>query len=245
MRDPALAAVFDALNWDGRLENPTNQDVIAVVDANMGYNKVNMFVERTLNYEVVMSGDGRAQATLTVQYTNNAPFEPGETGCFQDTIEDYSQGPQYLELADECFWNYVRVYAPDGSDLITSSTHTVPAETQYHGQGWHSAAHTVNEFTGWQTFANYLLVPQQESVSAIFAYTLPETVVQQQGQDTVYRLFINHPAGAQVDTMHIIIHLPTGATVRQTSPEASLNGNTATFDLTVAQDTLFTIHYRR
>lgn len=245
MRDPELAAVFDTLNWDGRLENPANHDVLAVVDANMGYNKVNMFVERTLNYEVAMSDDGRAQATLTVTYTNNAPFEPGETGCYQDTIADYSLGPQYLELADECFWNYVRVYAPDGSDLITSSIHTVPAETQYHGQGWHSAAHTVNEFTGWQTFANYLLVPQQESVSTIFAYTLPESVVQHQGPDSIYKLFINHPAGAQVDTMHITIHLPAGVTVRQTSPEASLNGRAVTFDLTVAQDTLLTIHYRR
>jgi hypothetical protein len=246
MRDPQLAAVFDHLNWDGRLENPANQDVLAVVDSNMGYNKVNLFVTRTLEYEVTLSVDGRAQADLVIHYANNAPFEPGESTCYQDTLADYSLGPQYLELADECFWNYVRVYTPAGSDLITSSTHIVPAETQYHGRGWHSAAQTVNEFNGWNTFANYFLVPQRESVPVVFSYSLPETVVRSSNGESEYRLFINHQAGSAAHTARITIHLPTGTTIWQATPsESNAHGNSITFDLFLTQDMAITVRYKQ
>jgi hypothetical protein len=242
MRDPEVAAVFDALNWDGRLENPTGQDVLAVIDTNMGYNKVNIYVERTLNYEVMLSGN--PQAHLSIHYNNQAPIEPGEAGCYQGTLADYSHAPQYLELADECYWNYVRVYAPGGSQLISSTTHLVPAETQYRGQGWHSAAQNLNEFTGWQTFANFLLVPQQETVSTAFSYTLPTAVVQIEDGVSEYQLFINRQAGTRPETVHITVQLPPGATVLQTNPaSATVAGNTLTFNLSVARDTLITIRY--
>lgn len=251
MRDPEVAAVFDALNWDGRLENPPAQDVFAVIDTNMGYNKVNLFVERSFDYTVRLPGsgslpdDGRAQANLTVHYTNNAPFEPDEIDCFQDTIEDYALGPTYLELADECYWNYVRVYVPDASELISSTTHTVPAETQYNGQGWHSAAQVISEFTGWQTFANYLLVPQQETVAASFTYFLPETAIKSENGERVYRLFLNQQAGAAANATSLKIHLPSSATLLQTLPEAAnVNGNVVTIHLSLVQDTVITIRYQ-
>ncbi len=243
MRDPALATMFDGLNWDGRLENPTGQDFLAVVDANMGYNKVNMHVARALDYAVNLQADGRASAALTIHYTNNAPLEPDETGCYQDTLVDYGSAPAYKDLADECYWNYLRIYVPGGSTLTNSSSHEVPLETlAVARQGWNSQAQTVNEFAGWSTFANFILVPQQETVAVSFAYTLPE-VVQADGREQTYQLTIRPQAGARPQAVQAMITLPPGAQLLSTTPESVHTDNQVTFTLNNDSLTTLTVNY--
>jgi hypothetical protein len=244
MRDPALAAVFDGLNWDGRLENPTGQDFIAVVDTNMGYNKVNMHIERSLDYAVQLQPDGRAIAALTVHYANNAPLEKGETGCYQDTLIDYSSGPAYKELADECYWNYLRVYVPGSSTLTSSSSHEVPLETlAVAHQGWSGAAQTVNEFSGWTTFANFILVPQQQTVNASFNYDLP-VVVKSDGRTHTYQLTIRSQAGSRPQPIQVVVTLPPGAQLLSTVPQnVTSTADQVTFALKTDMPTTLTINY--
>ncbi|MCL4263389.1 MAG: DUF4012 domain-containing protein [Anaerolineae bacterium] len=231
MRDPALMALFDELNWDGRLENPTGQDFLSVIDSNMGYNKVNMHVARALDYRVNLHPDGRADAALTIHYTNNAPFEPEETDCFQDTVLDYSQAPSYQELADECYWNYLRVYVPGGTILTDSSHHEVPQETMISAhQGWNNPAQTLNEFAGWSTFANFILVPQKETVTVSFDYTLP-VVVNADGRTQTYQLTIRPQAGARPQSVQVTVNLPPGAHLLSTIPEGVATANAITFTL--------------
>lgn len=244
MRDEAVAVVLDQLDWDGRLQNNAGQDVLAIIDTNVGYNKVNMFVERALFYQVTLNDHGRHQAELSVQYHNNAPFEPGETGCYQDTMEDYGKAPAYIELADECYWNYMRVYTPADSHLISSTIHTVPLETQLNGQDWHQSAQMVNEFAGWQTFANFLMVPQQETVNSSLKYSLPETVIKAEGEELVYRLWVHQQAGLKAQQVQVELQLPPGATAVATTPSAKQTGQTVLFTFSLEKDTLLTVRYQ-
>lgn len=239
MRDPAQMALFDKLNWDGRLENPTGQDFLSVIDSNMGYNKVNMHVARSLDYAVRLRADGRADAALTIHYTNNAPPDPEETGCYQDTLIDYGRAPAYQELADECYWNYLRVYAPGDSTLTNSSSHTVPLETlAVAHQGWSGPAQPVNEFAGWSTFANFILVPQQETVAVSLNYSLP-VVVKGDGRTQTYQLTLRPQAGARSQTFQVTVTLPPGAQLLSTTPNSVYAGNQVTF--TVENDTITTL----
>lgn len=242
MRDPALMTLFDGLNWDGRLENPTGQDFLSVIDANMGYNKVNMYVERTLDYQVNLQPDGRATAALTIRYTNNAPIEPGETDCFQDTIQEYGRAPAYHELADECYWNYLRVYVPGGSVLTDSSRHQVPmATTAAARQDWDNTAQTVNEFDGWSTFANFIMVPQKETVAVSLAYTLPQ-VVHGNGREQTYQLTLRPQPGARPQPVQVTVTLPPGAQLLSTTPESTVAANQVTF--TWQHDAIITLVVR-
>lgn len=243
VRDPAQATLFDGLNWDGRLENSTGQDFIAVVDTNMGYNKVNMHVARSLDYAVNLQADGRADAHLTVHYTNSAPLEKDETGCYQDTLADYAKGPTYQELADECYWNYLRVYVPGGSSLTDSSSHDVPLETlAVAHQGGSGSAQTLNEFTGWTTFANFILVPQKETVDVSFAYELP-VVVKTDGQRQTYQLTLRPQAGVRPQTVQVVVTLPPGAQLLSTAPESVTTNNQVSFTLENNTTTTLTINY--
>ena len=45
---PEAQAVIASAHWDGSLRHDPRQDLLAVVDTNMGYNKANAAVERAL-----------------------------------------------------------------------------------------------------------------------------------------------------------------------------------------------------
>ena len=57
---------------DGSFPEPDGHDLIGVVHQNAGQNKIDVYLERTLDYEVVVD-DGDARATATVTFTNTAP----------------------------------------------------------------------------------------------------------------------------------------------------------------------------
>ena len=112
--DPALAKIMAEQGWDGALRPPKASDFLAVVDANVGFNKTNAAVAEAIAYRVEPVNDG-LEATLTLTYTHTAP--PGaESIC--DRTPRY--GDSYDALINRCYWDYLRVYAPAGSELLTT-----------------------------------------------------------------------------------------------------------------------------
>ncbi len=65
---PTIAAELAGLGWDGGLHPSSSLDFLALVDTNMGYNKVDAVVERALTYQLQWpTGPGTpALATTTV-----------------------------------------------------------------------------------------------------------------------------------------------------------------------------------
>ena len=68
LRDPDAATALAATGWDGRLPTAPPGDFLMAVDTNVGYNKVNLLVERALTYEVDLGP--QPTATLNVLYTH-------------------------------------------------------------------------------------------------------------------------------------------------------------------------------
>jgi hypothetical protein len=115
--DPALASLLATRNWDGSLRPPSGEeDFLAVIDSNVGYNKANAAVQTEVYYRVERSADNRQGpvATLVLSYTHTALALPVELPC--DRTPSY--GDSYDEMTRRCYWNYLRVYAPGGSELL-------------------------------------------------------------------------------------------------------------------------------
>lgn len=111
--DPVLAEMLAERGWDGGLRPPKRGDFLAVVDSNVGFNKANAAVQPQIAYAVAPA-DGGLIATLTLTYTHTA--QDGEQVC--DRTPRY--GDSYDELARRCYWDYLRVYAPGGSELLAA-----------------------------------------------------------------------------------------------------------------------------
>ncbi len=88
-------------------------DFWMAVDNNLGYNKANIYVERAFSYDVTL-GD-QPQALLTINYRHTGPA--GEDPCYQGVKEEFQQATDYLSLADQCYWNFLRVPEANGSSV--------------------------------------------------------------------------------------------------------------------------------
>jgi len=111
--DETVAALLAERRWDGALALPRQGDFLAVVDANVGFNKANAAVKQEIGYRVAPEGDGLT-ATLVVTYTHTARPLPANAACERSL----KYGDSYQALAERCYWDYLRVYAPAGSELL-------------------------------------------------------------------------------------------------------------------------------
>lgn len=239
VREPQVAAILDQINWDGRLEPPTEGDFLMLVETNVGYNKVNPLVERELTYDVELRANGTGAATLTVKHrhTGNA----SETPCEQ--IVAYVEGITYDNLMNRCYWSYMRVYAPQGITLAQGPQHELPSGAVAAGTGWQETPATVVSNEQPATFiATPFVLPQGQDLSSHFEYDLP-AVTQEDGQK-VYRLKVGKQAGLAAYPARVQITVPDGTEIQHTSPQATIEGRRATFELDILHDVMLEVAYR-
>jgi len=156
--DSAVAKeVLSTAGWDGSLQPEKGRDFLAVVDTNMGYNKADAAIERALDYRVAWPDGLRspAQATLTLTYTH--PIDADDPGC--DLTPRY--GNSYADLIARCYFNYVRVYVPQGSELIAATGVTTDSIATLRGE------------KGTTLFTGYFILPPRRTNAVTFTYTLP------------------------------------------------------------------------
>lgn len=241
MRDSGLAAALAETGWDGRLPAAPPGDFVMAVDTNMGYNKTNVLVERSLQYAVDLNS--AAQGTLTIHYRHTGA--PSAEPCYQGVAEEFEQATDYLTLADQCYWNYLRVYVPAGSQLVESSRHTVPGSTLFSGRTWDATAQVVPEQPGLATFANFMLLPQGSEATAFFQYTLPAGVVETKDGALVYRLRVYKQPGTRPEALRIAVTLPAGTTLLETSLPAGMGNGQVVMETTLEHNIEVTVRYAK
>lgn len=243
MRDPEVAAVLAKTGWDGSQASRAGQDYLLVVDTSLGFNKVSAAIELATTYDVVLVDDSTGQATVTLNYQHIYPALSGQDSCTPGTV--YFQGIQYEDLINDCYWNYVRVYTPPGSQLIQATSHPVSAEYLLSGRPWDGQAQVVtSEPTPFTVFANFLLVSQGQAATTNFTYQLPEGIVQHEGGKNHYILEVHKQAGSQNQALTVTVTLPPQARFEKAFPAAtSVEGQTITFTSDLQQDQTFEVIY--
>ncbi|MFN2138563.1 MAG: DUF4012 domain-containing protein [Candidatus Promineifilaceae bacterium] len=243
MREPRTAAVLAGNDWDGRMPIPGDHDALMIVDFNAGYNKANYLVEHAADYRVTLSEAGRAAADLTVSHQHVG--EPSDDPCWQGTAEEYKAGAAYLALTEKCYWNYLRIYAPAGSELVAGPRHLIPGETWFGGYDWQLESQTLEELPGFTTFDSWMLLPRGETIESRFQYTLPETVVQQEGETRVYGLEVLKQSGVRPYTVQVSVTLPPASTYISAEPQPlAVEDNTLFFTIELDSDRALSISYR-
>jgi hypothetical protein len=242
VREPAAQRVITEVGWDGRQDNTSGHDYLLVVDANMGFNKVNASLERSLDYQLALGENGGGLATLTIEYDHLS--EPSGQSC-RPFAAVYSTDIQYTDLIDDCFWNYIRVYVPEGSKLLEASRHPVAGHELLTGQDWDGHAQsTTDTITGLTEFSNFLLLPHGEQIAATFTYELPHSISREDGGARTYHLTVNKQAGVDTQPLAVSIELPPDTQLRNAIPEpAEIDGRTISFAAEQQTDLSFSLTY--
>ena len=215
VEDENAAMRVSELGWDGALQDSPG-DYLMVVDTNMGFNKANALVEQHLEYVVDLTEPDRPSATLTVRHHH--PLEQAPAPCRHEP----RYGETYEQMAERCYWDYLRVYVPSASMLVDATPHSVPASELLSGQPSPAQVKVGPPEHGRNVFATFLLPRPSETVETVLTYTLPGEVVQVQGQELAYRLLIQKQPGTRAVPVRVQILLPQGVALKGSEPEPAL-----------------------
>ncbi len=247
--DPAVDLLAEQ-GWDGAIRQTTS-DYLMVVDTNMGFNKVNTLVQQSLDYRVLVSADGTAQATLTVRHRNTST---GKAPC--DHRPHY--GVDYEDIMNRCYWDYLRVYVPSGSQLYAATAHPVAANLLLTGERQDGVAEILPEEGGKAVFASFLVLPRSQDTETRFVYQLPLRTLEPPANDAPdqswrYRLLVQKQAGTPAIPLRVTLALPPGASVQSVESSDGAQGSltvqrpepsTVVFDTTLARDHVFEVSFR-
>jgi len=215
--EPRVQELLAVVGMDGALDRTHQGDYLLVLDTNMGYNKVNINVQQEVDYQVTLGEGTRPQATLTVTYHNRSPAQP--------TCDHHSKhAPTYDLMAQDCYWNYLRVYVPLGSELIASEGVT--------------EAVTVADEEGKTVFATFFVVPTAETRTVRFIYRLPLDSTQE------YRLLVQKQAGTDAVPLKVQVRLPPDARMLSAEREPSRSQQGwVSYDLNLRRDRSLVIQW--
>jgi hypothetical protein len=198
--DPATAALLHRARWDGAVQ-PSSGDFLMVVDSNVGFNKVNPNVEQTIGYDTVLDNFGTAtsQLTLTYHHAVNRPTP----AC----IHESRYGDSYADLMERCYWDYLRIYLPIGSELVEVTGSDSPPD--------------VYEEAGCTVIGMGFLLETGQSRTIHLTYR--HSVATKNGQ---YSLLVQKQSGSEPHPLRVRVRLPMGSTVVSMTPApiAVVNG---------------------
>lgn len=180
-----------------------------VVDSNVGFNKVDPNVARSVDYEIDLADPGVPRARLSMRYENlsSRPVE----ACVQEA----RYGDTYADMLERCYWDYVRVYVPVGSELRAGPDLPLPPGSllaRNEGTGLPETIHPTLSTEDWSVWTAFFDLPSMEETELVWEYRLPPEVVQRSADGTYqYRLRVQKQAGTVDVPLSVEIGLPAGA----------------------------------
>ncbi len=103
--DTRLFSYLVSQNWVSALprqsveKTDTLLDFLAPVEANLGANKANFYIDRNYNLETVIDKDGKINQRLRISYTNRSPSDTFPGGKYKNRIRFYLPSGSKLKRA--------------------------------------------------------------------------------------------------------------------------------------------------
>lgn len=171
--DNRVESVVRSYGWTGEItKSSPSQDYLMVVNTNIGGGKSDVNIKQTVEHQAVVQSDGSIIATVIITRAHEGVDDPGS-------------------LLGQLNSNYIRVYVPEGSELLDSGGFVYPDESSFrvspswytedadlnsleHEQSTHvgSGTRVVNEF-GKTSFGNWMVTYPENQSQVYFTYKLP------------------------------------------------------------------------
>jgi len=235
-----LAGWLARAGWDGAV-NPGAQDYLRVVDANIGFNKVNAAIGESLAYRVDLTNPATPAADLSIVYTNTVATPKT---CVHFGVANSST--QYSDYLQDCYWDYWRVLLPASAQVASAPANAVPATELLSGQADFNPAQVSVGEAGTTEVAGLFVLPTGASQSTRLSYSLPAAVLDlSHGGQAAYRLRVQKQAGTGALPLDLTVTYPAAWTLQSASaPAAASTPGQLQFSLVLATDLNFEIIFR-
>lgn len=180
--DEQATFLVQQLGWDGGLksveclgdEKNCFPDFLMLVEANVGVNKANYFLKRSLNHQIKVEEDGMVEETLVANYQNSSQSEAFPAGRYK---------------------TYLRLYTPLDSKLVKIEIKNLAT-----GQVEEVEEVEQQQTYDKQIFGFLLEVPIQESRSVEIVYQLARKLDQ---KDDFYHFYLQKQPGIEDETFSL------------------------------------------
>ena len=165
-RDGDAQALLEAIHLSGAMPDLAGGDGVAVVLNNAGGNRLDVYLERELDYDATVDADtGEVSATATVTLTNNAPSSglPGSVTRQTTTGDEPGTNRTLVSLYSAL---------PIESATVTTSVEQRRTRDRPEPESFEFERGTE---AGWLVGSGSVVIPPGESVTIVFelAGTLP------------------------------------------------------------------------
>jgi hypothetical protein len=232
--DPESAELLASQQWDGALLG-SEGDYLQVVDANVGFNKVDPNVQRRIHYQVDLTNPGQAQAETVVYYENNSQR------ALETCLQEIEWLPTYAERMHGCYWDYVRFYVPVGARLLTTEREPLPPGSLLSRHRFTPLGDAGPDMgpveKGKVPFGVFFVLGPGEQREVRLAWRLAPGTVEEYKDGWRYQLLVQKQSGTAAIPLQVTVSLPPAARLGATSPEPfSVQGNDVNFDLVLGMD---------
>lgn len=161
--DTKAQELIEKYNFGGRIINYDKGDFSYVVSTNLGGDKTNIFVVKNVDHKVYTEGSKwMREVNITFKY---GPAKPG----YEQLVKVYR--------------DWVRVYAPAGSELVSLDGSDAKTESD------------LGEERGKVYFAGHITLNPGQTTAIKFKYELPENIV----KNRMYSIYIEKQPGTLMD----------------------------------------------
>lgn len=200
-------------------------DYLKIVDANLGVNKVNYYLDRTLGEDVRILETGSVEHILTVTYKNRSSEDDPFAGVYK---------------------NYLRVYVPKESVLTGAEVNSLPLTISSDAVASSSSVVSTNE-REFTVLSHLLEVFPEEEKSLVLRYVSATPV---SGPQIRYAMRLDKQAGTGKDPVRVSIRYPKGwQAMGRSGTESDIAGistavesiNEITYNTNLSKDQLITL----
>ncbi len=191
-RTPDIQRMLDVYGWTGRAKSGTG-DYLWVIDANLAALKTDGVMEKQIAYALDARDPEHPIATVTLTYHNT----------------NRSINWRYTRYRD-----YVRVYVPEGSELISSEGAMLNDKTKTGGRVIPGTVDVMKDL-GKTVFGAFWAVEPGETRALSFMYRLPSSVLLNQKEPGLYTLLVQRQPGSE---QRLTLDLNFGKNIMSASP---------------------------
>ena len=241
--DAELQSFATTAGWSGDV-NFGSGDRLAIVDSNVGWNKVDRNISRSTEYTVKLSESGFSTAITTVKYQNLSGSDA--RGCQEQAR---AEGEPYRNLLNGCYWNALRVYLPSQASLIESSALALPQNSVAHLAGFALPGQITTEIgydTGGVFVSGLLAIPPGETRIFTIETEVPDLISQNGDNSATYELNVFAQPGVISRNTAISVVLPPNYAYKTSSVvPTSYDDRSVRFEFSLFSDTEIVIELIR
>jgi len=222
-RNDEAEKLLDSVGWSGRLL-PTDRDYLSVVHTNLNGYKTDGVITEDIEHRAHIQSDGSVVDTVRI-------------------TRKHAGGDTRYDWWDKVNSDYLRVYVPEGSELLSAKGHTYefPSDPiDYDALGFrrdpdveqeerstviHGSGTRISRESGKTVFGNWVYVSPGESVTVEYSYRLPFSVLPGGADPATYSILFQKQAGTSGSALRHALSFPESFVSVWSAPGSDLVRN--------------------